>query len=135
MNNSKAIEEKTERIVNAFFTGRRQQTFWFWAVGFGIVIPVLTYVSSGLLSLIVGLVLALLGVSSDTSVRWVTVSIIVVCGLASLVAYYKLWVLWNRKMNENGTAHNRVKGSFELPLPTPPGVRVRTGRFTEPTEP
>lgn len=30
---------------------------------------------------------------------------------------------------------NRVKGSFELPLPTPPCMRVRTGRFTEPTGP
>ena len=30
---------------------------------------------------------------------------------------------------------NRVRGSFSLPLPTPPGVRVRTGRFPKTSVP
>jgi uncharacterized protein YuzE len=30
---------------------------------------------------------------------------------------------------------NRVRGSFSLPLPTPPGMRVRTRRFMKPIGP
>ncbi len=30
---------------------------------------------------------------------------------------------------------NRVRGSFSLPLPTPPGMRVRTGRFPKTSGP
>jgi hypothetical protein len=52
-NDSQAVEEKIERMVVLFFTERKQQAFWFWGVGFGIVIPVLTYVSSSLIGLLI----------------------------------------------------------------------------------
>jgi len=35
----------------------------------------------------------------------------------------------------NETQLNRVRGGFSPPLPTPPGMRVRTGRFDEVTGP
>ena len=41
--------------------------------------------------------------------------------------------LWKKQKNEESP--NRVAGGISPPAPTPPGMRVRTGRFTEITGP
>ena len=45
---------------------------------------------------------------------------------------------WNQceeEINSELQSDNRVRGGFTPPLPTPPGMRVRTGRFAEVTGP
>lgn len=96
MNDIRGPEEKLERITEFFFTGKKQQTFWFWAVGIGIVIPVLTLAGSFLVALLVSVVLGLLGLSSERHSDTITFLIVAICGLASLVGYYKLWVVYIR---------------------------------------
>ena len=41
----------------------------------------------------------------------------------------------DKKVATQGHTDNRVAGGFSPPAPTPPGMRVRTGRFTEITGP
>jgi len=48
----------------------------------------------------------------------------------------KSFVLWiDGEIKTINCGYNRVRGSFSLPLPTPPGVRVRTGRFPKTSGP
>ena len=45
-----------------------------------------------------------------------------------------IWLSLTVGMNEKAT-DNRVAGGFSPPAPTPPGMRVRTGRFDRITGP
>lgn len=100
MKDYEAPEENSDRIVDFFFTGRKQQVFWFWFVGICMVIPVLTFISSTLVSLLAGLVFALLGVSTDFS-KPTALVIIALCVTLCSIGYYKLWEQFREKRNKN----------------------------------
>jgi hypothetical protein len=55
--------------------------------------------------------------------------------IALVFLFQKTSSYWFKEMKLGTDLSNRVRGSFSLPLPTPPGMRVRTGRFVEVTGP
>lgn len=44
MGDTQELQDKIERLATLSFTGMRQQALWFWFLGLGIVIPILTYI-------------------------------------------------------------------------------------------
>jgi hypothetical protein len=79
------------------FTGKRQQAFWFWFVGLGIIIPTVTYISATLLAFLLGLVLNQIGILSELYVKPMISAILVVCAAFSLFGYYRLWIMYKQK--------------------------------------
>jgi polyferredoxin len=91
------LQDKVERFVSLFFTGGRQQAFWFWFLGLGILIPTLTYISATLIGLLLVLVLDLIGISSAGYIKPMALGLSVVCGAISLFGYYRLWIIYREK--------------------------------------
>ena len=97
MTEDQVAQDKVERLVSLLFTGRRQQSFWFWLVGLGILIPTITYISSILIGFILVHILDLIGISSVVYIRPVAIGLNVVCGAVSLYGYYRLWIIYREK--------------------------------------
>jgi hypothetical protein len=97
MNDSQEVQEKGERFISLLFTGRRQQAFWFWFVGLGIVIPTITYISATFIGLLLVGVLDLTGISSVGYTKLMALGLNGVCVASSLFGYYKLWIIYRQK--------------------------------------
>jgi hypothetical protein len=97
---SKEVNETAEKVGNFFFTGKRQEAFWFWLVGLGIVIPAVTYGSTMLIDFLLALVLGLIGISSGTYSKPIALGIDAGCAAVSLYGYYRLWVLYSGKRSK-----------------------------------
>ena len=97
MSDVQEVQDEIERLGTLLFTGRRQQVFWFWFLGLGIVIPALTYISATLISLLLVLVFDLIGSSSAGYIKPITLGLNLVCGAISLFGYYRLWIIYRGK--------------------------------------
>lgn len=97
ISDAQEVQDKIERLVTLLFTGRRQQAFWFWFLGLGIVIPTLTYISATLIGLLLVLVLDRIGISSVGYIKPMALGLNVVCGAISLFGYYRLWIIYREK--------------------------------------
>jgi len=96
-NGSHEAQKKVERVSSRLFSGRRQQAFWFWLVGLGIIIPTITYISAMLIGLFLVVVLDLIGISSVVYEKPMVLGINGICAAISLFGYYRLWVLYRQK--------------------------------------
>jgi hypothetical protein len=97
MNDSQKVQEKGEGFISLLLTGRRRQAFWFWFVGFGIVIPTITYICATLIGLLLVVVLDLTGISSVGYTKPMGLGLNGVCAAISLFGYYRLWIIYRQK--------------------------------------
>ena len=97
MNDSQEVHDKVERFVSLLFTGKRQQAFWFWFVGLGIIIPTITYISATLIGFLLVFVLDLIGISSVEHIKPMALGTNGVCGALTLFGYYRLWIIYREK--------------------------------------
>jgi hypothetical protein len=98
--NPQAVSEKAEKFGNFLLTGKRQEAFWFWLIGLGIVIPTITYGSALLIGFLFAVSLDLIEISSAAYVKPITLGIDVGCAAISVFGYYRLWVFYRRKRDK-----------------------------------
>jgi hypothetical protein len=94
------VNEKAEKGGKCIFFGERQEAFYFWLVGLGIVIPTITYGSAILINFLLATFFCLIGISV-AYYEPIALGIYAGCAAVSLFGYYKLWVLYKGKRGKN----------------------------------